>query len=60
VGDALTPISREAAIQALADALPDAAELQGPGLSDPPTRADLAVRLAVVVRHVIESDRLGG
>ncbi|HEV2283698.1 MAG TPA: FAD-dependent oxidoreductase [bacterium] len=60
MGDALTPISREAAIQALADALPDAAELQGPGLSDPPTRADLAVRLAAVVRRVIEADRLGG
>jgi len=60
MGDALTPMSREAAIQALADALPDAGGAHSPALADPPTRADLARLLAVVVRHVIDSDRLGG
>jgi hypothetical protein len=60
MGDELTPMSRNAAIQALADALPDAAGAQSPALADPPTRADLARLLAVVVRHVIDSDRLGG
>jgi len=60
MGDAFTPMTRDAASQALADALPDAGGPPAPALSDPPTRADLARILAVVVRHVIDSDRLGG
>ena len=58
MGDALVPMSRDAASQALADALPDAAGAEEPALSDPPTRADLARRLGAVVRRAVETDRL--
>lgn len=57
LGDALVPMSSASASQALADALPDATDLLTPALTDPLTRTNLAVRLAAVVRRVIETDR---
>ena len=59
LGDALTPMSSNAATQALTDALPDATDLLNPALTDPVTRAHLAVRLAGVVRRIIETNRPG-
>jgi hypothetical protein len=56
VGDAFVPMSRDAAAQALQDALPDAGA-QAPPLPDPPARGNLAVRLATMVRGAIEGTR---
>jgi len=58
-GDALTPMGRDAAVQAVTAAVPGAA---APGadvpLTDPPARGDFARWLGAVVRQIIESDRL--
>jgi hypothetical protein len=57
MGDALTPMSREAMRQVLSETLPDAAQLQDSAVSDPLTRGDLARWLGEIVRRAIESDR---
>jgi FAD dependent oxidoreductase len=56
LGDALVPMSRDATRQALAEAIPDAAQdAPGAAPSDPLTRGDLARWLGVAVRRAVVS-----
>ncbi|HEV2356064.1 MAG TPA: FAD-dependent oxidoreductase [bacterium] len=59
-GDAPVPMPRDAAIQALASAIPGASPPPDNPLADPPTRADFARWLGAIVRSAIERDRGGG
>jgi FAD dependent oxidoreductase len=56
-GDALIPMSLNAARHALTETIPDAADVRQPPPSDPLTRSDLARWLGAVVRGAVESSR---